>query len=394
MTKKEKSRRFIKANCELMFMNGRNLILEWCTGVGKSFNAINLQTQMNSQKTFICVAEVAHIQNWKDEYIKHGFEELLKTTEIFCYASLKKYANKECDLLILDEAHHVFSEARMELLKSLKTKRFIGLSATISDEHKSFLKDLYPNITEYEITLEQAIEMELIPKPIVNIMLLDLNNTDKTEIIEFTRGRNIYETHCDYAQRNSYMFGKERNGKFKYPTINLKIHCTQKEKYDYLDAMYERARLTKRMGWLRHGSNRKKFLADCKTQTLKELCGQLKEKRFICFCGSIEQAELLGGSNAIHSKKDAKKVLERFNSYEINSLYAMKMANEGMNLPGIEVGILGQLDGVERPLLQKFGRSLRAEFPEAYVLAFRNTKDMDYLKNVTENIPSEYIKYI
>jgi superfamily II DNA or RNA helicase len=331
--KKEQSRKFIKANCELMFMNGRNLLLTWCTGTGKSLAAINLQSQMNSQKTFICVAEIAHIQNWKDEYIKHGFEELLKTTEIFCYASLKKYANKECDLLILDEAHHVFSEARMFLLTSLKTKRFIGLSATISDEHKYFLKDLYPNITEYEITLEQAIEMELIPKPVVNIMLLDLNNTDKTEIIEFTRGRNIYEQHCDYSQKNAYIFGKDRYGKYKYPTLNLKIHCTQQEKYNYLNELYERARITKRMGWLRHGSNRKKFLSDCKLLELNALTQNLylQNKRFICFCGSIEQAEILGGSDAIHSKKDAKKVLERFNSYETNSLYAIGMLVEGVS---------------------------------------------------------------
>ena len=394
LNKKERSRKFIKSNCENIFNSNRNLILEWCTGVGKSFNAINLQAQMNSRKTFICVAEIAHIQNWKDEYIKHGYEHLLTTTEIFCYASLKNYANKECDLLILDEAHHAFSDARMFLLTSIKTKRFIGLSATILDEHKSFLRDLYPNITEYKITLEQAIEMELIPKPIVNIMLLDLNNTDKTEIIEFRRGKNIYETHCDYAQRNAYMFGKERSGKFKYPTIDLKIHCTQQEKYDYLNAEYERARLTKRMGWLRYGGNRKKFLSDCKTQTLKKLCDQLKEKRFICFCGSIEQAEILDGTNAIHSKKDAKKVLGRFNSYEINSLYAIGMLVEGVNLPGIEVAVIGQLDGGERPFVQKTGRGLRADFPEVYVLAFKNTKDMDYLKNVTENIPNEYISYI
>ena len=394
MTKKEKSRIDVRKRAEKLFNENRNLLLCWATGCGKSFNAINLQAQMNSQKTFICVAEVAHIQNWKDEYIKHGFEELLATTEIFCYASLKKYANKECDLLILDEAHHVFSEARMFLLTSIKTKRFIALSATISDEHKFFLKDLYPNITEYEITLEQAIDMELIPKPVVNIMLLDLNNTDKTEIVEFKRGRNIHETHCDYSQRNAYMFGKDRYGKYKYPTIDLKIHCTQKEKYDYLNAEYERARLTKRMGWLRHGSNRKKFLADCKTQALKELCSQLKEKRFICFCGSIEQAEILGGNNAIHSKKDARKALEKFNSYEINSLYAIGMLVEGVNLPGIEVAVIGQLDGGERPFVQKTGRGLRADFPEVYVLAFKNTKDMDYLKNVTDNIPEEYIKYI
>ncbi len=389
MTKKEQSRQLILDKCKSLFLDGRNLLLEWATGAGKSFAAITLQAQMNSQKTFICVAEIAHIENWRKEYIKHGYEHLLETAEIFCYASLKKYANKQCDLLILDEIHNAFSDTRFFYLSSIKTNRFIGLSATINDEDKVSLKDLYKDVTVYTITLEDAIEMELIPKPVVNIMLLDLNNTDKTEIIEFSRGRNIYEQHCDYQQRNAYIYAKK-----KYPTLNLKIHCTQQEKYNYLDELYERARITKRMGWLRHGSNRKKFLADCKTQILSELCNKLKDRRFICFCGSIEQAELLGGSNAIHSKKDAKKVLERFNSYEINSLFAMKMLTEGQNLPGIEAGVIGQLDGTERPFIQRFGRSLRADFPEVYILAFKNTKDMDYLKNVTENIPEDYIQYI
>ena len=36
-------------------------------------------------------------------------------------------------------------------------------------------------------------------------------------------------------------------------------------------------------------------------------------------------------------------------------------------------------------------RSLRAEFPEVYVLFFKDTKDMDYLENVTNNIPEEYL---
>lgn len=391
MTKKEQSRQLILDKCKSLFLGGRNILLEWCTGAGKSFAAITLQAQMNSQKTFICVAEIAHIENWRKEYIKHGYEHLLETTEIFCYASLKKHANKQCDLLILDEIHNAFSDTRFFYLSSIKTNRFIGLSATINDEDKVSLKDLYKDVTVYTITLEDAIEMELISKPVVNIMLLDLNNTDKTEIIEFNRGRNIHEIHCDYQQRNAYIYAKN-----KYPTLNLKIHCTQQEKYNYLNELYERARITKRMGWLRHGSNRKRFLSDCKLLELNALTQKLMllNKRFICFCGSTEQADILGGDNAIHSKKDAKSVLNKFNSYEINSLFAMKMLTEGQNLPGIEVGVIGQLDGTERPFIQRFGRSLRADFPEVYILAFKNTKDMDYLKNVIENIPEGFINYI
>ena len=117
-----------------------------------------------------------------------------------------------------------------------------------------------------------------------------------------------------------------------------------------------------------------------------------QDKRFICFCGSIEQCNYLGGENSINSdKKHSKLILQKFNNREISNLFSVKMGVEGLNLEGIECGIIGQLDGTERPFIQKNGRMLRAEFPEIYVLYFKNTKDMDYLENVTNNIPEEYL---
>ena len=47
---------------------------------------------------------------------------------------------------------------------------------------------------------------------------------------------------------------------------------------------------------------------------------ELIKKRFICFCGSIEQAEILGKDNCIHSKKEVKSIIHKFQSKEINSL--------------------------------------------------------------------------
>ena len=388
MDKKKESRQLIKAKCEELFDKGYNLICEFATGTGKSFNAINLQARMNSQKTFICVAEIAHIQNWKNEYIKHGYEHLLESTEIFCYASLKNYANKSADLLILDEIHHAWSEARIFLLTSLRVKRVIGLSATLENEHKYLFNDIFKNMAIYTITMEEAIEMEILPKPKVYLIPLRLDNSKKSEIIEFKRGRNINEIHCDYLQRNSYIYAKS-----KYPTLNLIIHCTQQEKYDYLEANYELAKRYKRTGWLRHGGIRKKFLSDCKTNKIKEICEKLQGdgKRFICFCGSIEQAEEINPGNSIHSKKESNLILKRFNGKKINSIYAVKKLVEGVNLVDINAAIIGQLDGTERPFIQMTGRSLRADFPEVYVLYFKDTKDMDYLENVTNNIPEEYL---
>ena len=391
MTKKEISRQLIKSKCEELFDSGKNILCEFATSVGKSFQAINLQARMNSQKTFICVAEIAHIQNWRDEYIKHGYEHLLESTEIFCYASLRKYKNKICNLLVLDEAHHAFSDTRTEILSSIKAEKIIGLSATITNEDKLSFNNIFGKTDVYTITMEEAIEMELLPKPKVYLISLELDNSNKSETINFKRGRNIKEIHCDYLQRNTYIYAKS-----KYPTLNLIIHCTQKEKYDYIDAEYNRAAMYKRTGWLRYGGIRKKYLSDCKTDKIKEICKTLQEdgKRFICFCGSIEQAEMVMAENCIHSKKESNSILKRFNSKEINSIYAVKKLVEGVNLVDINAAVIGQLDGTERPFIQMTGRSLRAEFPEVYVLFFKNTKDMDYLENVTNSIPQEYLIYL
>lgn len=391
MTKKEESRQLIKSKCEELFDKGHNLCLEHATGCGKTLSAINLQARMNSQKAFICVAEIAHIQNWKDEYTKHGYEHLLESTEIFCYASLKKYKNKICNLLVLDEVHHAFSDARTDILSSIKAEKVIGLSATITDEDKFSFNNIFGKTDIYTITMEEAIEMEILPKPKVYLIGLELDNSNKSETINFKRGKNIKEIHCDYLQRNSYIYAK-----IKYPTLNLIIHCTQKEKYDYIDAEYNRAAMYKRTGWLRYGGVRKKFLSDCKTDKIKEICEKLQDdgKRFICFCGSIDQAEMVMAENCIHSKKESNSILKRFNSKEINSIYAVKKLVEGMNLTDIQAAIVGQLDGTERPFIQMCGRSLRAEFPEVYVLYFKNTKDMDYLENVTNSISQEYLIYL
>lgn len=67
------------------------------------------------------------------------------------------------------------------------------------------------------------------------------------------------------------------------------------------------------------------------------------------------------------------------------------MLQEGMNLTDIQVGIIIQLDGEERAFIQKFGRALRAESPEQYIIYYKGTRDEEYLKNAIENIDAKYI---
>ena len=84
-------------------------------------------------------------------------------------------------------------------------------------------------------------------------------------------------------------------------------------------------------------------------------------------------------------------VIANFNDKKINSLFAVGMANEGMNLNDIQIGIIIQLDGNERSFIQKYGRAMRADNPVQYIFYYKDTQDEIYLKNALENIDSKFI---
>lgn len=380
--------------------NHNRVALQWCTGLGKTRSAIEMANYIQSinkgnLKVLLVVAEVAHKNNWKEEFIKWNYK--VSNTIIECYASLKKYKNTEWDLVIFDEAHHLGSDLRIDLLSSIITKNVILLSATLPDQTMQAITGVFGEFAISKITLKQAIDEGILPKPKVFLIPLILNDTysNCTIIEEWGKKEKRVIYKCKFHERWEYL----RN-KIKYPNVTLEISCTQQQKYNYLTEQFEywrnqffrtRQEVTKNK-WLQVGSKRKRFLGECKTDITKLLLNKIKDKRFICFCSSIEQAELLGGKNAIHSKKDKSlDIINMFNTKQIDSLFAVGMLQEGQNLTDIEAGIIIQLDGQERAFVQKFGRSLRADTPIQFIFYYKDTRDVEYLNNVLEGIDSEHI---
>jgi hypothetical protein len=71
------------------------------------------------------------------------------------------------------------------------------------------------------------------------------------------------------------------------------------------------------------------------------------------------------------------------------------MGKEGMNLEGVQAGVIVQLDsGNDEGLsfLQKMGRILRSDSPIVYVLYAKGTQDERYLRRILEHIDPQYIK--
>ena len=387
----------------LIKQNNR-VALQWCTGLGKSKMAIDMANYLANKEfeeygkplnVLLVVAETAHKSNWKMEFDKWE----LKTDNIVmeCYASLKKYRNSCWDLVIFDEAHHLGSDLRMSVLTELHAKNIILLSATLSDQVMQAVTEVFGEFVTSKVTLKEAIEWGILPQPKVYLIPLTLNSTypNCTIIEEWGKKEKRVTYKCKFHERWEYLRNKN-----KYPNVTLEIACTQQQKYDYLSDQFEywrsqffrtRQEFIKNK-WLQVGSKRKRFLGESKTDAIRLLLHKIQDKRFICFCTSIEQAELLGGKNAIHSKKDNSfDIIDDFNTKKIDNLFAVGMLQEGQNLTDIEAGVIVQLDGQERAFVQKFGRSLRATDPIQFIFYYKDTRDTEYLENVLEGINEEFI---
>ena len=399
MTKEE-----LQIQSLLLIKRSNRVALQWCTGLGKSKMAIDMANYLADKdfeeceeplNVLLVVAETAHKSNWKIEFDRWG----LKTDNVVmeCYASLKNYRNSYWDLVIFDEAHHLGSDLRMNVLTELHVRNIILLSATLSDQIMQAVTGVFGEFVTSKVTLKQAIEWGILPAPKVYLIPLTLDSTypNCTIIKEWGKKEKRVTYKCKFHERWEYL--KNKN---KYPNVTLEISCTQQQKYDYLSDQFEywrsqffrtRQEFIKNK-WLQVGSKRKRFLGESKTDAVRLLLHKIRDKRFICFCTSIEQAELLGGKNAIHSKKDnSLDIIDDFNTKKIDNLFAVGMLQEGQNLTGIEAGVIVQLNGQERAFVQKFGRSLRATDPVQFIFYYKDTRDTEYLENVLEGINEEYI---
>lgn len=388
------------------------LLLEWATGTGKSYASIQILKDISKSKTspgalsvLLVVGEKAHEENWEKEFGKwlKGHDGKGIEITIVCYASLKKYEGKSFDVIIFDEAHHLASENRQGTLLSLKYEKVILLTATISYTLKQELSINFNGLEIYTISLKEAIECGIIPEPKVYLVSLLMDNIVRDQTVTIKNGAGTKHITCEFPERWKYLTGK-KNPELIDTWIHIK--CTQKEKYDYLEKQIEfhRNLCFKNKGaqwakvkWMNLCSERKRLLGQYKTEPLRMLIDQLKKnsKRFVCFCGSVDQSKELGASMCVNSReKDNEGVIRSFNEKKIDSLFAVGMLQEGMNLCDIEVGVIAQLDGNERGVTQKIGRVVRGKEPVIYILYYEGTRDEDYKEGAVELIDESYVQEI
>lgn len=356
---------FLQKQAASQLAKETRLLCRWATGTGKTNVALNFIREHPTAHCLVLVPEQNNITNWLFEFDK--FKVSPENVTIACYASFKKFADTQWDLLVFDEVPHIDTELRRAVCNSVSGVYVLALGAVVDKDELASLEEAYGPFVISDITLKDAIRWGLVPKPRVCILHLELDDTKK---VFFYNGMK-----CTALE--------------KYAFINKKLNDA---KLSYQEEPSERYRIKMQ----RCGSERKRFLGSLKDDAVKKLCVKLnaKDRRFLCFCSSIKQAERLGGANAFTSKTPkAMSVLNSFNDYKLSSLYAVSKLIEGQNLVGIESGIITQLGNTPRITVQQIGRILRSKNPIIYIPVFDNTKDDMFLVTVTANVPEDCIQH-
>ena len=384
-------------SCLDAISNTRCLLMEATTGFGKSYLSIKLSnnlcdTRYKGKKTkmLLLVAKRVHKVTWKKEFEKWGG---IKVDEVVmeCYESLHKHLNETFDIVVLDECHHIGSEARMEYLSTIHYDYMFGLSATIPRKVKQYFKYNYHSKV-ISCNISEAIEDEVLPEPQILLMPLELDNTKYTEEIEINpkaKGPIVYGTYNDvwkYRKSKTHAIlkctKKQRSNEYNSEVLHWKNVFTK-----------TRSEATKQI-WLHKGGQRLEYYSTIKIPVLQEILKHLDNQRTITFCKTIAQCEQLG-EHCIHSKdKNADKNYEDFNEKKIDHITAVNILNENANLVDCKYAIFDNLSSSEVTIPQRLGRAMRHKSPVIIIPYYETTREQEIIEKMLEGFNKDYIKTI
>lgn len=346
-----------------------NVLLEFPTGFGKTKCALEIIKNNKHNNILIVIPRLVLENNWNEE-IKKWNVSIDKVTYV-TYISLYKHANIQYDAIIFDECHHL-SDNCLDIIDTLKYKQAILLSATVSRNKWYDILSVFKSIVRKRISLQQAVEGEVLPSPQIILVPLKLDITTKSCVFEKGKGKTRIE--CDYADRWKYI----RDSKYR-----VVVHCTPAQYHLELTQMvewYKRASFSKpamKNLWLHKAGERLRWLSKVKEEQILKLIksDMMKDQRFLIFCSSIEQTELFG--NAVNSNRKEQTALKQFNEGKINYVSACNILDEGVNISSCKYGIFAGLNSSDRMIIQKGGRILRHPEPVLIIPYFIGTRDAE-----------------
>ena len=351
--------------------NGGGMVA-MATGSGKSRVAVEVAKHYIKPYDYgalLVPTEKLRDENWKEEFAKWDCD-LWEDFERLCYASASKIKEKNIKLAILDEGHNI-TELASEFFLNNHIEKTVLLTATPPDDpiKVEILNQLGIELV-YELTLDQAVRLGFVAPYKITVIVSPLDNVTKNII-----GGN---------KANPFMTTEAAT----YAYWNKRVQAAMGNQTPQGKAKMKFAILG-RMQFI--------YKLPSKTALIKYLLSTVipKEDRTIIFCGNIEQAEDVCPWK--YHSKSGNQDYDDFKAEKINRLSCVKAINEGHNFPGIDSGIVGQLNSKEKDLVQRIGRLIRfrpGHEAHLYIIVAEGTQDEKWVETAVENLDQSKIEYV
>lgn len=381
---------------EVLSMNSRAILLEMGTGLGKTRLAIEKTHQLfgNELQLLVVVPTYAVMNGWPLEFKKAGREEMLKSVTFTTYDSLSKRTGTHWDMVIFDEAHHLTDDYLL-VLRKIKSKNFIFLTATMRPYTYWGIKAVLPELETYTKGLQSAMEDGIISYPTIILMPMKLDTKEEKFTYEIVPKKVTKVDPKPYVMTPS-MYWKLRNRKdnTKY-TLRGTAWDYNRLMSRFIEGLKKYKSGPARFKYLNMAGIRLKWLSRQKDKQVKELLEYLKNERTLTFCSDIEHTEVFG-PNSVHSKKeeDVMEIIDAFNRGEINHIQTCRMLNEGVNLVNCRIGIFANISSSDIMNVQRIGRILRHVSPILIFPYFVDTREEEIVNGMVGDYNPELVKTI
>lgn len=371
------------------------------TGVGKTRIAIKCIQKVRSKyptTSILILVPTELLKNqWIEELDKWELNINIKV-QVMMGASKREY---QCDMLIIDEAHRINSELIANVFKVVKYKLILGLTATferLDGRHEILAK--YAPVCD-TITMEEALLNGWISKYKDFVVLIDVDDIDlyKSYNKSFTESFEFFNFDFNKAMSMIGQFGLKN--KLAYRDELCK--GDESKKKEILKLINYHA-----SNFIRSIQSRKKFVQEHseKLRIAEKIIEHRKNSKIITFSANTKIAESFS-TGFVYTGKEGKKknriTLEEFSSLNSGVLNTVKLAEEGMNLPDLSVGIMLGVNSSKTKAVQTLGRVVRLskdKTAEFFTLVINDTVETEWMKksriddNFTVIDEENLIKYL
>jgi superfamily II DNA or RNA helicase len=350
------------------------------TAFGKTRTAIKVIQRLRTKKPELSVivavpTEVLKDQ-WNTELDKWGLG-FNTEVQIMMGASKKHF---ECDLLVIDEAHRVNSEQLSNLLQNTKFKLILGLTATferLDGRHEILAK--YAPVCD-TITVQDALLNGWVSKYDDYVVVLNVPD------IETYRGYNKeFVAHFEFFNFdwNLVMSLIGKDGFKNRAKLRDEICQDPDKKKDVFKQITYHA-----TAFMQALQNRKKFIANHpeKIRVAQEIIKARANSKIITFSSNVKMAEAIG-TGYIYTGREGKAknrlTLEEFAKLPSGVLNSCKLAEEGLNLPDLSVGIMLGVNSSKTKSIQTLGRVIRLskdKHAEFFTIIIADTVESEWMK--------------